>query len=95
MQMEKTAEVNDSAMLRELEMLRSAPAENIGSSVDETSPDNSPDGLPDFMRAGCSNPLEQLGLFMKVDDEEEEEEYDQPKAQPPVNDEEEGEIEID
>lgn len=87
---------SDVDMLRELEMLRSAPAENIGSSVDETSPGNSPDGLPDFMRAGCSNPLEQLGLFMKVDDEEEDEEYDLPKAQPPsVNDEDEGEIEID
>jgi hypothetical protein len=93
---EKTAMTNDVDMLRELEMLRSAPAENIGSSVDETSPGNSPDGLPDFMRAGCSNPLEQLGLFMKVDDEEEEEEYDLPKVQPPpVNDEDEGEIEID
>jgi hypothetical protein len=88
---------SDTAMLRELEMLRTAPAENIGSSVDETSPDNSPDGLPDFMRAGCSNPLEQLGLFMKVDDDEEEEEYDRPKTQPapPVSGEEEGEIEID
>jgi hypothetical protein len=86
---------NDAAMLRELEMLRTAPAENIGSSVDETSPDNSPDGLPDFMRTGCSNPLEQLGLFMKVDDEEEEEEYDPPKAPPPPPGNDEGEIEID
>ncbi|KAJ4790538.1 Transcription factor GTE8 [Rhynchospora pubera] len=95
LEMEKTAVTNDAAMLRELELLRTAPAENIGSSVDETSPDNSPDGFPDFARVAGSNPLEQLGLFMKVDDEEEEE-YDQPKAQPPpVNDEEEGEIEID
>ncbi|KAJ3675446.1 hypothetical protein LUZ60_004488 [Juncus effusus] len=96
--MEKTVEINDTVMMRELEMLRNAaPAENIVSSVDETSPDNSPDGLPDFMRAGSGNPLEQLGLFMKVDDEEEEEEEEtldqqQPKSKTPVNDTEEGEI---
>ncbi|XP_020534442.1 transcription factor GTE8 isoform X2 [Jatropha curcas] len=90
LQMERTVEINENArLLEDLEMLRSAPAEHLPSSVDETSPDHSQDGLGGF-RFGGSNPLEQLGLFMKQDDEEEEgEPLDVPN---PVNDVEEGEI---
>ena len=94
MQMEKTVEINEnSRFLEDLELLRAAPAEQqLPSSVDETSPDHShsQDGLGGF-RFGGSNPLEQLGLYMKVDDEEEDGE---PHSPPDVvvNDVEEGEI---
>lgn len=87
MQIEKTVEINDnSRFLEDLEMLRTAPADQLPSSVDETSPDHSQDGLGGF-KFGGSNPLEQLGLFMKADEEEEVE----PPSNP-VNDVEEGEI---
>ncbi|CAK8541142.1 unnamed protein product [Lathyrus sativus] len=89
-QMEKTVEINEnSRFLEDLERLRAVPAEQLPSSVDETSPDHSQDGLGSF-KFGSSNPLEQLGLYMKVDDEEEEGEP--PSVPNPVNDVEEGEI---
>jgi hypothetical protein len=85
--MEKTVEINDnSRFLEDLEMLRTAPAEQLPSFVDETSPDHSQDGLGGF-KFGGSNPLEQLGLFMKMDEDEE---MDPPSN--PINDVEEGEI---
>ncbi|RDX86072.1 Transcription factor GTE8, partial [Mucuna pruriens] len=87
-QMEKTVEINEnSRFLEDLEMLRAVPAEQLPSSADETSPDHSQDGLGSF-KFGSSNPLEQLGLYIKADDEEEEGE---PPSNP-VNDVEEGEI---
>ena len=90
MQMEKTVEMNEnSGFFEDLEMLRCAPAEQLPSSVDETSPDHLQDGLGSFNFRGI-NPLEQLGLYMKEDDEEEEVEL--PRVQDPVNDVEEGEI---
>lgn len=52
-------------------MLRAAPTEQLPSSVDETSPDHSQDGLGSFKFIG-NNPLEQLGLFIKADEEDEE-----------------------
>lgn len=89
-QMEKTVEINEnSRFLEDLEMLRTAPAEQLPSSVDETSPDHSQDGLGSF-KFGGSNPLEQLGLYMKEDDEEEDAEP--PSVPNPLNDVEEGEI---
>lgn len=89
-QMEKTVEMNeDSHFLEDLERLRAVPAEQLPISVDETSPDHSEDGLGSF-KFGNSNPLEQLGLYMKIDDEDEEGE---PHSVPnPINDVEEGEI---
>lgn len=89
-QMEKTVEMNeDSRFLEDLERLRAVPAEQLPISVDETSPDHSEDGLGSF-KFGNSNPLEQLGLYMKIDDEDEEGE---PHSVPnPINDVEEGEI---
>ncbi|TKY63117.1 Transcription factor GTE8 [Spatholobus suberectus] len=90
LQMEKTVEINEnSRFLEDLEMLRAVPAEQLPSSVDETSPDHSQDGLGSF-KFGSSNPLEQLGLYIKADDEEEEGEP--PCIPNPVNDVEEGEI---
>ncbi|KAE9599524.1 putative chromatin remodeler Bromodomain family [Lupinus albus] len=90
LQMEKTVEINEnSRFLEDLEKLRTVPAEQLPSSVDETSPDHSQDGLGSF-KFGGSNPLEQLGLYIKADDEEEEGEP--PCVPNPVNDVEEGEI---
>lgn len=90
--MEKTVEINEnSRFLEDLEMLRTVPPEQLlPSSVDETSPDHSQDAFGSF-KFGGSNPLEQLGLYMKMDDDEEE-------GEPPsilnakTNDVEEGEI---
>lgn len=89
-QMEKTIEINEnSRFLEDLELLSAVPPEQLPSSVDETSPDHSQDGLGSF-KFGGSNPLEQLGLYMKVDEEEEEGE---PPSMPNIMaDVEEGEI---
>lgn len=88
MQMERTVEINDNLHLKDLEMLGTATTEHIVSSVDETSPEHSQDGMPSFL-PGSGNPLEQLGLFMKADEEEEEED---PSSVPSTKDAEEGEI---
>ncbi|KAK6913007.1 NET domain [Dillenia turbinata] len=88
--MERTVEINEnSRFLQDLEMLRTAPGEQLPSSVDETSPDESQGGLGSF-NFGGSNPLEQLGLYMKQD--EDEEEGEPPLVADLVNDVEEGEI---
>ncbi|KAL6518745.1 hypothetical protein OROHE_017498 [Orobanche hederae] len=71
--MEKTVEINEnSRFLEDLDMLRNPPPEQLHSSVEESSPEQSQDG-PGFgnFTFGGSNPLEQLGLYMKVDEEEE------------------------
>ncbi|KAK4782513.1 hypothetical protein SAY86_016615 [Trapa natans] len=91
LKMEKTVEINEnSRFLEDLEMLSTVPGEQLLSSADETSPHNDTlDRLGSF-KLGGSNPLEQLGLFMKAD--EEEEEPDPPMFLNPGNDVEEGEI---
>ncbi|KAH9329584.1 hypothetical protein KI387_001692, partial [Taxus chinensis] len=72
-QMEKTVEIDEnSQILKDLEMLRTSQPDHVPSSGDETSPGHSQDGLASFPLHG-GNPLEQLGLFMKVDDEDEDE----------------------
>lgn len=88
--MQKTVDINENCLfLKDLEMLRAAPEEPLPS-LDERSPDQSPNCLGSFKLQG-SNPLEQLGLYMKMDDEEEEEV--EPQCIPgPGNDVEEGEI---
>lgn len=74
--MEKTVVIYEhSEVLKDLEMLRSAAPDYIPSSGDETSPVHSPDGLSAFPLEGV-NPLEQLGLFMKDDEEEQEQEVE-------------------
>uniref|UniRef100_A0A5B6ZVQ1 Putative transcription factor GTE10 n=1 Tax=Davidia involucrata TaxID=16924 RepID=A0A5B6ZVQ1_DAVIN len=90
--MEKTVDINENCQfLEDLEMLRAAPDEHLQSLIDETSPDHSQNGLGSFKLQGSSNPLEQLGLYMKVDDEDEEE--GEPQSVPNAgNDTEEGEI---
>ncbi|URE39008.1 bromodomain domain containing protein [Musa troglodytarum] len=71
-----------------LDMLRTVPGEHLPNSVGETSPDHSPEGISGF-KLGGSNPLEQLGLYMKVDDDEDEDVEPNGAA---ANDAEEGEI---
>ena len=90
--MEKIVEINEnSRFLEDLEMLRSGPLEQLPSSVDETSPDHLQEGFGSCFKFGGNNPLEQLGLYMKVD--EEDEEGEPPNALGSVNDDvEEGEI---
>jgi len=88
-EMERTVEINDNLHLKDLEMLGAATAEHIVSSVDETSPERSQDGRAGFQPGSVNPLLEQLGLFMKVDDEEDDEE---PSSVPGVKEAEEGEI---
>lgn len=90
--MEKTVDINEnSQFMEDLEMFRAAPDEHIPSIIAEASPDHSQNGLGSFKLQG-SNPLEQLGLYMKVDDDDEEEEGEPQSVPDPVNDVEEGEI---
>lgn len=70
--MEKTVEIDENnEILQDLERLRYAPPDHIPSSGDETSPVQSQDGMKSFPLQG-GNPLEQLGLYMKLEEEEEE-----------------------
>uniref|UniRef100_A0A0D9X402 Bromo domain-containing protein n=1 Tax=Leersia perrieri TaxID=77586 RepID=A0A0D9X402_9ORYZ len=87
-QMEKTVEINEGNLfLKDLEMLGTVTTgEQFPSTVGETSPSHTPEALG--FQLG-SNPLEQLGLYMKNDDEEDEE--GEP-AHGPTFDVEEGEI---
>lgn len=88
LQMEKTVDINEGNLfLKDLEMLGTVTSgEQFPSSVGETSPTHTPEGLG--FQLG-SNPLEQLGLYMKNDDEEDEEGE---SADEPTIDVEEGEI---
>lgn len=90
--MEKTVDINGSSQfLEDLEMLSGVQDEHIPSFAEESSPDCPQNGLGAFKLQGNGNPLEQLGLYMKIDDEDEEEEPPQSEAGP-ANDVEEGEI---
>ncbi|KAI4336286.1 hypothetical protein L6164_014830 [Bauhinia variegata] len=90
-QMEKTVDINESSrFLEDLEMLRTVHDGHLPSFIDETSADHPQNGLGSFKLQG--NPLEQLGLYMKADDEDEEEEEPSQSAPGPANDIEEGEI---
>ncbi|KAE9587430.1 hypothetical protein Lal_00031825 [Lupinus albus] len=87
--MEKTVDINESSQfLEDLEMLSSVHGEHLPISK-EISPDHL-QKLGSFNLPG--NPLEQLGLYMKADDEEEDEELPPSTAAGPSNDVEEGEI---
>ncbi|XP_031475027.1 transcription factor GTE9-like isoform X1 [Nymphaea colorata] len=71
--MEKTVEIDENCQfLKDLEMLQSGPLpEHLPSSVDETSPDHYEDSMAAGFKLGGRNPLEQLGLYRKDDDEDE------------------------
>jgi hypothetical protein len=99
--MEKTVDINENCQfMGDLEMLGVVPDENIVMNSDivdeETSPHNFCQQLGgvgggSFKFQGNSNPLQQLGLYMK-DDYEEEEEFNDAKNDSPPDDPEEGEI---
>lgn len=95
--MEKTVDINEnSQFMEDLEMLGVPHGEDLPNFLEEAkSPDCSEDHLGSFKLQNSSNPLEQLGLYMKVDDEDEDEESEQPESHPvlpPPNDVEDGEI---
>lgn len=74
LKMEKTVEINEnSQFMEDLELFRAAPDEQLERFTEETSPGHSQNGLGSFKFKASSNPLEQLGLYMKGDDEDEEE----------------------
>ncbi|BFI25342.1 protein MpBromo2 [Marchantia polymorpha subsp. ruderalis] len=80
-QMEKTVEIDEnSEILKDLEMLRTASMDHLPSSGEDSPDSDSPDGLPDFALQG-GNPLERLGLFMKNDDEDEDDEENNDASQ--------------
>lgn len=84
--MEKSVEINEnSRFLNDLELLKT---EEQLTSVREG---DDGDGMVGVLGFGGSNPLEQLGLFMKHDDEDEDED-DTPAFPDPSNEMEEGEI---
>ncbi|CAI9277158.1 unnamed protein product [Lactuca saligna] len=72
LKMEKTVEIDEtSRFIEDLEMLSTVNPELPMMSADETSPEHgSLDALGSF-KFGASNPLEQLGLYMKRDEHEE------------------------
>lgn len=91
--MEKTVDINEnSRFMEDLEMLRiSVRDDEVPNFEEEASPELSQNGLGSFKLQG--NPLEKLGLYMKMDDEFEEEEVEPPPSNPEQsNDVEEGEI---
>lgn len=93
LQMEKTVDINEnSQFMKDLEMLRTAQDEHLPSFTEETSPEHSQNGLGSFKFQGNVNPLEQLGLYMKIDDDDEEEVEPPKRVKEPVKDVEEGEI---
>ncbi|CAH2043692.1 unnamed protein product [Thlaspi arvense] len=78
--MEKTVEINEGRrFMEDLEMLRATGAEGdqLPTFMEEMIPKCSEDMLGSFKMEGNSNPLEQLGLYMKMDEDEDDEE-DQP-----------------
>ncbi|MED6135580.1 hypothetical protein PIB30_117831 [Stylosanthes scabra] len=84
--MEKTVDINESSQfLEDLEMLSAVQGEQFPSYIEEASPDHPQSRLGSFKLQG--NPLEQLGLYMKDDDEDLEEELPQGAAGPPKDEE--------
>jgi hypothetical protein len=79
--MEKTVDINESCQfLDDLEMLSAVHDVNTPSFREEASPEAHQNGFGGIKLQG--NPLEQLGLYMKADDEDEEEELTQSTAEP-------------
>lgn len=72
LQMEQSVELNENAkFLKDLELLKTVNTDHFTNAIEEDGPDVSHDGLRSFSFEG-SNPLEQLGLFMKQDEDEDE-----------------------
>jgi hypothetical protein len=80
-QMERTVEIDEnSAILNDLERLKSGPLESMLASVHDAGnrEEGSPDGSSTIALQGGSNPLEQLGLFMRDDEDDDDEYNDKP-----------------
>ncbi|XP_073272032.1 transcription factor GTE8-like [Primulina huaijiensis] len=70
--MEQTVEINENCrFMEDLEMFRAAPDEHL-QNLSEESPENSENCHGSFKFQASCNPLEQLGLYMKNDEEDEE-----------------------
>ncbi|KAL1206029.1 Transcription factor GTE9 [Cardamine amara subsp. amara] len=73
MEMEQSVELNENAkFLEDLELLKTVNTDHLTNAIEEDGADVSHDGLLRSFSFGGSNPLEQLGLFMKQDEDEEE-----------------------
>ncbi|KAL1363747.1 hypothetical protein HN51_011940 [Arachis hypogaea] len=84
--MEKTVDINEgSQFLEDLELLSAVQGEQFPSYIEEASPDPLQSRLGSFKLQG--NPLEQLGLYMKDDDEDLDEELPQGAAGQPKDEE--------
>ncbi|KAK4486134.1 hypothetical protein RD792_008802 [Penstemon davidsonii] len=96
--MEKTVDIDENGQFMvDLEMLKAAAPDErlLQSFVEEascSSPEFSQNGFGSFKFQANNNPLEQLGLYMKNDEEEEEEEIEPQSIFDASNDPEEGEI---
>lgn len=79
-QMERTVEIDEnSAILNDLERLKSGPLDSMLGSTDAGNrEEGSPDGSSTIALQGGSNPLEQLGLFMRDDEDDDDEYNDKP-----------------
>ncbi|CAI9787340.1 unnamed protein product [Fraxinus pennsylvanica] len=72
--MEKTVEINENIQFTEdFEIFRAAPDENSQGTIEQTNPECSENGLGSLKFQATGNPLEQLGLYIKEEDDEEEE----------------------
>uniref|UniRef100_A0A1J3GCW9 Transcription factor GTE9 n=1 Tax=Noccaea caerulescens TaxID=107243 RepID=A0A1J3GCW9_NOCCA len=72
LEMEQSVELNENAeFLKDLELLKTVDTDQLRGGREEDELDMSHDGLRSFSFGG-SNPLEQLGLFMKQDEDDEE-----------------------
>ncbi|KAL6130149.1 hypothetical protein ACLB2K_068530 [Fragaria x ananassa] len=68
--MEKTVEINEnSRFMEDLEMFRAGDDDHLPHYIEETSPEHFHNELGSFKLQGSSNLVEQLGLFMKADDD--------------------------
>ncbi|KAL3839053.1 hypothetical protein ACJIZ3_023644 [Penstemon smallii] len=94
--MEKTVDISEnSQFMEDLKLFKPDDDSHNCSIKEEASPEYSQNGLGSFKFEASINPLEQLGLYMKNDEEDEEEvEPPQSNSNPPnaPNDPEEGEI---
>ncbi|XP_022862765.1 transcription factor GTE9-like [Olea europaea var. sylvestris] len=70
--MEKTVEINENIQFTEdFEIFRAALDENSEGTIEQTNPECSENGLGSLKFQATGNPLKQLGLYMKEDEEEE------------------------
>ncbi|GMH23439.1 hypothetical protein Nepgr_025282 [Nepenthes gracilis] len=85
-EMERTVDVNENCgLMEDLKLLSSAPVDNLSTFLDNASECEN-DHISTFKLRGSINPLEQLGLYIKVDFEEEDEAGLPPSVSNPIKD---------